>query len=133
MMSRTAILGSAGLLLVIILGCTPAGPPRFGLQGKVTFKGEPVPAGSVSFTPKGANEKPPATGPIQKGQYKVPASEGVGSGKYTVRIFAYDGQKRPGKEGDLTPLGIPLPPFESEVDIPEGGKKDLDFDITPKK
>ncbi|MFG0335766.1 MAG: hypothetical protein ACF8TS_20595, partial [Maioricimonas sp. JB049] len=57
-----AVFGLAGC------GDGPAydGPTRFPLSGRVTFKGEPVASGMISFVPEDGNSNP-AGGPVEAG------------------------------------------------------------------
>lgn len=42
----------ASLILVITLaGCGPSGPKTYSISGSVTYNGQPVPSGSIIFTP----------------------------------------------------------------------------------
>lgn len=89
-----------GLILTaaFTVGCNPA-PKVAQISGTVTFKGQPVPAGYITFTPD------VATGTlgqvvgfqIQNGKYdsKANVPPGLGSGSYKVRIGGFDGVKIP--------------------------------------
>ena len=89
---------ATALTLMMALGCTSK-PPVSQLSGKVTFKGEPVPAGWISFTPDvGAG----GLGPIQLLQIKdgvydsskqVPP--GINPGPYLIEIAGYNGKAEP--------------------------------------
>jgi hypothetical protein len=83
------------IVLVIFAGCTPK-PKMAQLSGKVTFKGQPVPAGFISFTPD-----------IGKGEIRVlqikdgvydsaqQTPPGMPPGHYMLRISGFDGVKIP--------------------------------------
>lgn len=68
---------SCGLLMTS--GCGPAAAPRAPVSGKVSYKGQPLPSGTVAFV----NENTVATGQIQNGQYSIP-NAAVGSNKVSV-------------------------------------------------
>lgn len=88
--------------LVLILGLSLNGcsnqPALTEISGTVTFKGQPIPAGDVSFTPD-------ATIPggqlrmyfVKDGKYNSAekAGQGLLPGKYKVRINGYDGKQIP--------------------------------------
>lgn len=105
-------------LLVISAGCGKSGPPVYHVAGTVTFKGEPVPAGTVLFQP---DESQGCTGPagiahIKDGKYDTAeeGGKGVVGGPHLVRITGLDG-----KPVEMAPEGVPLfPDFTTTVDLP---------------
>ncbi|MBX6313671.1 MAG: hypothetical protein IRY99_12245 [Isosphaeraceae bacterium] len=87
-------LALAALLPILILasGCgrsTPERPETVPLSGKVTYKGQPIPKGTVTFQ---ADSGPVATGQIQPdGTYRMTTFEpgdGVVLGHHRVAIIA---------------------------------------------
>ena len=85
------------LLLLVMVGCDSK-PKLTEISGTVTFKGQPIPAGDVSFTPQVS-----VTGGqlqmymVKDGKYdsaQTPES-GLLPGKYKVRINGYDGKQIP--------------------------------------
>lgn len=98
------------LLLVATLlalpGCN-SGPRTFPVHGKVTYKGKPVPNGTVLFTPLTVG--PTATGEIGKdGSYSLTTykpGDGAVVGKYKVTIVAMEDMT-----GRLPEDRNPLPP-----------------------
>lgn len=85
------------LLLLVLVGCESK-PTLTEISGTVTFKGQPIPAGDVSFTP----EVSVAGGQLQMymvkdGKYDSTQTPGMGllPGKYKVRINGYDGKQIP--------------------------------------
>lgn len=85
------------LLLLVMVGCDSK-PKLTEISGTVTFKGQPIPAGDVSFTPEVS-----VTGGqlqmymVKDGKYdsaQTPES-GLLPGKYKVRINGYDGKQIP--------------------------------------
>src|SRR5262249_27261287 len=85
-------------LLGWALGCSSQ-PHLAQLSGKVTFKGQPVPAGWISFTPDVAAG---ALGPVtvfqvKDGEYdsSKESTPGILRGVYQVRIGGFDGKKIP--------------------------------------
>lgn len=69
--------------LAMCLGCSGG---QNTIEGAITFNGEPVEQGSVTFEPS-SGTGPSAGGTIQNGRYKIDA-EGVTPGEMIVRINA---------------------------------------------
>lgn len=124
-------------LLALAVGCG-GGEPRGDVQGAVTFDGQPVAAGVVSF------ERTEATGPgrnvpIRNGTYDASGDAGLAPGAYLVRISAGDPTAMaPGAEDDqhapvhYRPL---LPPSwntqsQLSVEVRDGGNT---FNFSGKK
>jgi hypothetical protein len=88
----------ATLSLALVSGCSSEPEPA-QLSGKVTFKGQPVPAGWISFTPD--------SGAARGGQVKLlqikdgaydtakESEPGLKPGSYLVHIEGFDGEKVP--------------------------------------
>src|SRR4029450_3432275 len=87
------------LCLALVLGCA-AKPKPTHLSGKVTFKGQPVPAGYIAFTPdvgKGGRG-PIKVVHIKDGVYdssKEPPDQALTPGAYLLRIDGFDGKPIP--------------------------------------
>jgi hypothetical protein len=86
------------VFLAAALGCS-AKPEPSQLSGKVTFKGQPVPAGWISFTPDvaagGLGEVRVLQ--IKNGVYdsSKESEPGLNPGKYLIKIAGFDGVKIP--------------------------------------
>jgi hypothetical protein len=86
------------LTLFLALGCTSK-PPVSNLSGKVTFKGEPVPAGFIVFSPDvgqgnlGANQ----VLQIKDGVYDSAKLNppGINPGVYIIEIAGFNGKVEP--------------------------------------
>ena len=64
-----AIVAALGLL--VILGCGSDGlGKRYAVSGRVTYKGAPVPSGTITFLPEDSKAKP-AVGTITAGAYSL--------------------------------------------------------------
>src|SRR5687767_6774304 len=115
------------LLLIVLLGCTTK-PPVSQLSGKVTFKGEPVPAGNINFTPDvGKGNLGPTLGfQINNGIYDTAKQDppGITPGAYLIRIDGFDGKKIPmyGQGKQI------FNPIQDELVVPEGTST-KDFEI----
>ncbi|MEZ6131025.1 MAG: hypothetical protein R3C59_20330 [Planctomycetaceae bacterium] len=89
--SRFVWLSLAVLFLcTTVSGCggAPAyeGATRYAVTGNVTFDGEPINGGMISFIPE--NDKlNPSGGPIENGAYSIPAEKGPNEGTYRVAIY----------------------------------------------
>ena len=89
----------AGLFLLLAAGCGETGPALVPLAGSVTFKGRPVPAGYLTFTPP-AGAGSVRVVQIKDGRYDTAAAadpqKGVHPGPNQVRIAGFDGKVVPG-------------------------------------
>jgi hypothetical protein len=74
-------------LIVVAVGC--GGEPRGDVSGTVTFDGQPVAQGMVSFESTKMTG-PPRNVPIRDGQYQASGATGLAPGTYRVRISADD-------------------------------------------
>jgi hypothetical protein len=95
----------------LVLGCGSGGDGLAVVKGKISYKGKPVPNGTVNFLPEDGN-KPSATGEIQPdGSYELQTfqsnrpSPGAVIGKHTVVIVAMQDMA-----SRLPEERIPLPP-----------------------
>ena len=90
------------------------------VNGKVTYKGKPVPHGTVTFIPEAGG--PPATGEIKDGAFSMTTyvrGDGAILGKHKVVIVAMEDMKDRLPE-DRTPLPPPIVPakFTSPATTP---------------
>jgi hypothetical protein len=117
----------------VLAGCDNpeyTGAKRFPLEGKVTYDGQPVDAGSISFLPQSAGEQRVSGGTIQDGAYSVPEAQGANAGKHRIEIRW---QKKTGKtvrdpqSGEMVDQRLEgLPPrFHKD--------SDLSVEVTPDK
>lgn len=113
-------------------GCGGGGGDKraSNVVGTVTYKGAPVPRGSIQFRPVTVNGGPAGFADIVDGMYDTSQSgKGVDGGKYDVLIIGYDGNANPAAE---LPMGEPLfSEYKVTVDIAEGQKVTQDFDVPP--
>jgi hypothetical protein len=82
----------AGLGLVIILGCGDQSglATRYPVSGKVTFNGQPVEKGTISFVPTQADGRA-ASGEITNGSYSLTTAtpnDGALPGSYKVTVVS---------------------------------------------
>ncbi len=105
---RSASSWSLLIALVAILGCNGSDSGRASISGKVTFDGEPVKMGQISFEPQGQGRIGIAQ--IIDGAYQMPPQQGPTPGKYTVRITA---DRPTGKPAQTPPPATGRPTGES--------------------
>src|SRR5688572_24405376 len=109
------LLGGAAVL-ALAAGCSSE-PPMAQVSGTVTFKGEPVPAGWISFTPD-ADKGTVRVCQIKDGVYdsSKEGQPGVYPGKNLVKIAGFDGKKVP-----LWGQGKQIfNPIDDTFDVPAG-------------
>lgn len=128
--------GSTYLLSCVLLATAPVllgsgcqkedGPTRYQISGTVTYKGTPVPGGSIVFTPdsKKGNAGPQGTARIINGHYDT-SDDGRGtvSGPHQIHVIATESTETAASETEP-----PLAEYIFEVDIPaEAAQQDLDI------
>ncbi len=90
---------------LLLAGCGQQGPMQLHVTGEVTWRGQPVPAGMVTFTPdvRQGNTGHQGLAVIHNGQFSTRAKggRGPGSGPHVIAVLGYDG-KQP---TDESPLG----------------------------
>lgn len=108
---------------LMVQGCGRSGIDRNDLSGKITYKGQPVPFGTISFRP---NRKKGGAGPsgfaqIVEGDYSTSSSgKGAVSGPVIVMIEGLVANK---------PMAAALfPTYKTEMDI-TGEIEELDFEV----
>lgn len=117
-------LAATALAFVSIASAGCGKQKRFDVTGQVTFDGQPVPAGTVTFIPVGASKAEAGTGfaRIRTGRFATREGRSPGSGPHRVMVNGCDGvpyESRLGDAVDQHPMGKDL--FTShmvEVDLP---------------
>jgi hypothetical protein len=124
---RALLTGWSIMLLVSLGGCSSKPEPA-QLSGKVTFKGQPVPAGYISFTPDVAAG---TLGHIKVMQIKdgvydsaKESEPGINPGVYQITIAGFDGKRIPyfGQGKQI------FNPVQNSLTVPDG-KTTKDFVI----
>ena len=72
--------------LSLISGCSNDGKTK--LQGEVTYGGEPVAIGTITFTPKAEGYRAVQT--ITDGKFEIPEKFGVQPCEYNVAVEGYE-------------------------------------------
>jgi hypothetical protein len=126
----TRLFASVCLLSVaVFLGCSSSDVTRFDVSGTVTFDGQPVPAGTISFQPAAGNEGPGGSAEIKDGKFDTAqGGKAPTGGPHRVVISGYDGNADPDNE---LPLGKTLfEQYETQVDLPKEDTTE-DFEVPP--
>jgi hypothetical protein len=113
--------------LALVGGCgRRVGPPRYPVIGNVTYAGNPLALGRISFEPDTtrANQGPGGYGDIVAGRYETYRTMGAVGGPHRVVIEGYAGDT-PEQRLKRRPL---FPPYITTVDLPTG-KAEVDFDV----
>ena len=116
-------------------GCGAAGPQPYHISGTVTYGGQPVPAGAISFIPIGGHDQDRGPGHcrFKGGRYESRRGRSPGSGPYRVLIDGYDGvpfETRLGDEIEQHPMGRPIFATEVvEIDLPARHGGIFNFDL----
>jgi len=116
MRSQVCRLTGGVAAFALAVGCSSK-PEMAQVSGKVTFNGQPVPAGWISFTPE------PGKGPVRVCQIRDgvydssrESEPGIFPGKNLIKIAGFNGKKEPfwgqGKQ-IFSPVG-------EEADVPSG-------------
>ena len=129
-----------GMWVLLLLSLPWAGCSKLdtiGLDGEVTFDGQPVSTGTISFEPRDPNIGTFVATTIQDGKYTLLAEKGVRPGAYRVRISAPDLSRAPPQaaqaEGSVViPELIPAAwntNSEVTIEVKADGKNRFDFRI----
>jgi len=107
--------------LVAIIGCGPGtkGPVRYGVEGMVTFRGDPVPTGRIVFEPDPAagNRGPVGMADIEAGRYATDRRFGAVGGPHLVVIEGFESPGPQGLRPDESPRQL-FREYRTKVDLP---------------
>jgi len=78
------------LLLGALAGCGSGETLGVGVSGSVTYKGQPIKEGAISFIPMSGTNGPSGGANIDDGKYDIPRRAGLAPGKYRVEIRAFE-------------------------------------------
>ena len=102
----------------LLMGCGGSDAPAYHVKGTVTYKGNPLPAGTIQFVPTKDNPGTTGNAKIVNGQYDTSAegSHGTIGGSQTVIINGFDGKADPANE---LPLGKQIvKDYKVDYDVP---------------
>jgi hypothetical protein len=107
-----AIFGLMAGLGILIGGC--GGTDNSRVSGEVTYNGQPVKTGVISFEPTKGQAQVRSVA-IRDGRYETEAKPGLTPGSYLVRLTAPDLEKTPpmpanAGPNDYVPPAVPLLP-----------------------
>jgi len=104
--------------LAVVGGCRPGGVTRYDVSGTVTFAGEPVRVGTITFVPTKGNTGPGGSAAIRDGRFDTATGQrGPTGGPHTAVITGFDGKVVPGLE---VQEGVMLfNEYRVEVDLPK--------------
>lgn len=127
-------LGTCAVAAFLLSGCSPAGPERFAVQGRVTLDGQPVSEASIIFTPQGKGLAAAAV--IENGQYKLTGADGPSKGDFRVQINPSEIEIEQAESEELPRANkrprIPLPYQKGNLTVTITGEPEqvLDFPLT---
>jgi hypothetical protein len=117
-------LALAAGMLVMVVGCSKqTGPPRYTVSGTVTFRGEPVPVGTIAFEPDTSqgNRGPAGYADIVNGRFQTHL--GAVGGPHIVRINGASGPTI-----DETQDTTLFSDYRTACDLPQQSTT-IDFDV----
>jgi hypothetical protein len=121
------------LFSLLAIGCGVA-DNRNHISGKVTFKGQPVPAGRIYFDPDPSkkNDGPQGYADIQNGQYDTTQDGKGGPGGATiVRIQGRDAAGKALFLEHKVQVDLPSGATSKDFEVPESAAKGLVHDSGP--
>lgn len=79
---------SLSLLCAILMGCGQSydGDQRYAVSGNVTYDGEVIDVGTISFIPMSGDKQRVSGGLIENGAYTIAEEMGPNAGQYRVEI-----------------------------------------------
>ena len=112
---------AVGLLSALAIGCG-GGVEGYAVSGKVTFKGQAVPAGKVYILPDGSKGNSGAAGfaDIKDGAYdtSAPGGQGAPAGAVIIAVEGIDPKPPPNAEPDVTTTVL-FARYEKQVELPK--------------
>lgn len=79
----------------LLAGCGSSGPKKYTASGKITFDKQPIPSGTIYFTPDTAkkNMGPQGKAEIKNGEYRTDDKFGFGAGPTVVEVIGMNGDR----------------------------------------
>ena len=136
MIALHKIVWPLAMTALALSGCD-RGPSRIPVQGVVTYKGNNLANGWITFVPADAEKGTQESARITDGKYELPAANGLMPGSYRVAITATEAAATPAPN---VPPGAPkrgkdvLPDefnrdSDLSIDVPATGQRDFDFHL----
>lgn len=140
MYTRCLVWIAVGLAVLALAGCGGGDAlQRQAVSGTVTFKGQPLDKGTITFLPADPQAKAsPGGATIANGQFSLPAAQGLAPSKYRVQISSPVGGvepgagEAPGESEKLAEERIPASwntESKHEITVEKGGANKFDFKI----
>lgn len=115
-------------------GHDPDAAPAVPAAGTITYKGQPIKAGSITFLPEKGR---PAQGVIEDGKFTMSTygdGDGAVAGKHKVGVVATEEAKKTKDYDTSAKFVIPAilgSPEESglTVEVPPGGSRNIKFEV----
>ena len=128
------------ILAVVVAGCGRGGPGRHAASGTVTFKGQNLEKGFITFSPAEQTIGTQGGAEIVNGSYKIAAAEGLLEGKYKVSVSSPEGGstvaagENPGDPAEAKPATERIPEkynakTELTAEVTAGGENKFDFKL----
>lgn len=103
-----SILMTGLISALFAIGCGQAALlEKIAVSGKVTYNGEAIAEGEISFQPDGATRGPPSSATIKNGNYELVPEWGLTPGRYRVQVQAFRAPKESSEL--LSPGGLDRP------------------------
>lgn len=116
--------------LLWLLGCGEPNPlGRYALSGSVTFQGQPLDQGLISFEPVDPTKGVGSGALIKNGKYEIPTDKGLPAGRYTVRITSTDPTAPP--PADAMPGDSPVRLGKERIPPPWNLESDQQIEVKP--
>jgi hypothetical protein len=121
-------------VLLLLAGCGPSGPKTYPVSGTVTFDGQPLPTGFITFTPT-EGDIGPDSGKVVEGKFEFRAQ----AGKKLVEINA--NRPQPGAKVEPSMGAVPFEQYIPEAyninttltaEVTSGGENRFTFDLKSK-
>lgn len=115
-------------IVLAAVGCG-GGPKRYEVSGKVTFKGQPVPAGEIYFEPDGTagNKGPAGFAKIVDGAYSTSSGgKGVVGGPHVVRMNGFSTKPNPASEEPVPAL---FADYSTKIELKKATNSGVDFAV----
>jgi hypothetical protein len=135
--SRKIVALLAMALSVLAFSGCERGPTRIPVRGVVTYKGNKLANGWITFVPVDAEKGTQESARITDGKYELPAANGLLPGSYRVAINATEASAAPtpGVAPGAPKRGKDLLPDEynrdssRSIEVPAAGQREFDFHL----
>ncbi|MCC9607284.1 hypothetical protein LOC68_13570 [Blastopirellula sp. JC732] len=134
MITRFCVVGVLAAAAILLgSGCGSSEPPGFVAAGSVTYKGNPVPQGTILLSPDSSkgHSGPAVSSAIVNGSFDTKdAKQRLSSGAYRVRINGFDGNAKPDQE---LPYGKQIfAEYTTTIDVNDQNAGSLAIDVKTK-